>query len=162
VLENIMKLIPKAPRSKMQELNPEIRIAHFNEVEQGFTAEEARAEAKRCIQCGCAGVRECKLRINASQCAADGTVFHGITRDYEIDESLPEIIYESHKCIQCRLCVRIAEELFGTRAMRVVGRGFDVRVRPAEARETLSSALLKCMVENCPVGALTFKKGCSI
>jgi len=75
---------------------------------------------------------------------------------------LPEIIYEAHKCIQCRLCVRISEELFGTPAMRVVGRGFDLQIRPAGARETVSSALLNRIVENCPVGALTFKKGCSI
>ena len=162
VLEKIMKLFIKAPRVKMQELNPEARMVHFDEVEQGFTAEEARAEAKRCIQCGCTDVHECKLRTNATQFAADGTTFHGITRDYEIDESLPEIIYEAHKCIQCRLCVRISEELFGTPAMRVVGRGFDLQIKPAGAREMVSSALLNRIVENCPVGALTFKKGCSI
>jgi formate dehydrogenase major subunit len=162
VLEKIMKLFPKAPRIKMRELNPEGRMVHFDEVEQGFTAQEAGAEAKRCIQCGCRGVHECKLRTNATQLVADGTTFHGRTCDYETDESLPKIIYEAHKCIKCRLCVRIAEELFGTRVMRVAGRGFDLQVKPAEAREPLSSALLTRMVENCPVGALTFKKGCSI
>ena len=82
------------------------------------------------------------------------------TCDHEIDESLPGIIYEAHKCIKCRLCVRITEELIGTRVMRVAGRGFDVQVRPAEAPETLDSVLLTRMVENCPVGALTFKKSC--
>jgi NADPH-dependent glutamate synthase beta subunit-like oxidoreductase/ferredoxin len=162
VLEKIMKLFPKVPRIKMRELNPDRRMVHFDEVEQGFTAQEAGAEAKRCIQCGCRGVHECKLRTNATQLFADGTTFHGRTCDYETDESLPKIIYEAHKCIKCRLCVRIAEELFGTRVMRVAGRGFDLQVKPAEAREPLSSALLTRMVENCPVGALTFKKNCGI
>ncbi len=160
VLDKIIKLFPKAPRVKMRELNPEGRIVHFDEVEQGFTAEEAGSEAKRCIQCGCRGVDDCKLRTNATQFAAESTTFHGITRDYEIDESLPEIIYEAHKCIQCRLCVRISEELFSAPAMRVVGRGFDLQIRPAGALETVSRPLLNRIVENCPVGALTFKKGC--
>jgi formate dehydrogenase major subunit len=161
-LEQIMKSFPKAPRTKMRELNPESRIVHFDEVEQGFTAQEAGSEAKRCIQCGCRGVDDCKLRTNATQLAADGTMFHGRTCEYETDESLPRIIYEAHKCIKCRLCVRIAEELFASRVMRVAGRGFDLQVRPAETRETLNNTLLTRMVENCPVGALTFKKSCGI
>jgi NADPH-dependent glutamate synthase beta subunit-like oxidoreductase/uncharacterized Fe-S cluster protein YjdI/ferredoxin len=160
VLEKIITAFPRTPRVKMRELNPAGRIGHFDEVEQEFTAEEAGAEAKRCIQCGCRGVVDCKLRANATQFAADGTMFHGRTCDHEIDESLPGIIYEAHKCIKCRLCVRITEELIGTRVMRVAGRGFDVQVRPAEAPETLDSVLLTRMVENCPVGALTFKKSC--
>jgi len=44
--------IEKAPRYKMPKLHPEDRARKWYEVERGFSAEEARAEAGRCLHCG--------------------------------------------------------------------------------------------------------------
>ena len=38
-------------KTKMKELNPNIRKNNFDEVALGYTPEEAIQEAKRCIQC---------------------------------------------------------------------------------------------------------------
>ena len=40
------------PRVKMEALNPDARTRSFEEVNRGFTEEEARLEASRCLQCG--------------------------------------------------------------------------------------------------------------
>ena len=43
--------MPEKKKTKMSEQPPEIRRRNFNEVAQGYTAEEALIEADRCLQC---------------------------------------------------------------------------------------------------------------
>ena len=45
---------PKTPRALMAQLSPEVRKANFREIGLGFTEEQAKAEASRCLECGCA------------------------------------------------------------------------------------------------------------
>jgi NADPH-dependent glutamate synthase beta subunit-like oxidoreductase/Na+-translocating ferredoxin:NAD+ oxidoreductase RNF subunit RnfB len=47
-----LKGIEPAPRAKMRELSVDERRLNFKEVEYGITEEEARREAKRCLNCG--------------------------------------------------------------------------------------------------------------
>src|SRR5690554_7691185 len=52
-------------RVKMQNLDPKIRINSFNEVALGYSLEEARAEADRCLECKHAPcVKGCPVGIN--------------------------------------------------------------------------------------------------
>ena len=49
-----------AERAKMPELDPAERVADFTEVETGFTEEQAKAEAARCLSCGvCCECKQC-------------------------------------------------------------------------------------------------------
>jgi glutamate synthase (NADPH/NADH) small chain len=41
----------KIPRQKMAEQDPQVRIQNFNEVPFGFSEEQAKLEATRCLQC---------------------------------------------------------------------------------------------------------------
>lgn len=41
----------KIPRTNAREQEPQVRATNFEEVSYGFTAEEARLEASRCLQC---------------------------------------------------------------------------------------------------------------
>ena len=43
--------IDKSPREKMPELEPEEREHNYNEVELGFTEEQAMHESARCLNC---------------------------------------------------------------------------------------------------------------
>jgi NADH dehydrogenase/NADH:ubiquinone oxidoreductase subunit G len=111
------------------------------------------------MACGCRDAHECKLRKYAALLGAAADRFAGERREYDLDDSHPEIVYQAHKCIQCRSCVRITEEILGSGAMQVVGRGFTARVRPAEGKvlRLVEDARLAQIVEGCPVGALTRK-----
>ena len=47
-----VKFIPKMPRLKMPDLHVPDRVGNFSEVELGFSEEQAKEAAKRCLQCG--------------------------------------------------------------------------------------------------------------
>ncbi len=148
----------KQDRIGMPSLGPKNRTKNFKEVETGFTTELAQAEAKRCMACGCRAAHECRLRSYAALFDSDQGRFTGQSREYFLDESHPEIVYAAHKCIQCRTCIRITEELLGDSAMEIAGRGFTARLHPVTDKWLLiDSEELVRIVGHCPVGALTFK-----
>jgi formate dehydrogenase major subunit len=149
----------KVDRTPMPHLDAKARAKSFVEVETGFTQEMARKEAERCMTCGCRDAFECRLRDYAGQFGASQHQFKGVVRDYCRDESHPEVVHESSKCIQCGTCVRISEEVLGTAAMGFVNRGFTATVKPALGRplgKTDAQGLTQ-LVDNCPTGALTRK-----
>jgi formate dehydrogenase major subunit len=149
----------KTERLPMPELHPGPRARTFAEVETGFTKDAVLAEAKRCMACGCRAAAECRLRSYAAAFGADQARYTGTKRVYLRDASHPEIVYETHKCIQCGTCVRLTEELIGTNAMGFVGRGITARVQPALGRELarVDCKGLEKIIDSCPVGALTYK-----
>ena len=149
----------KEERVMMSTLTPAKRKTSYAEIEKGLTEEQVLSEAKRCMACGCRDAHECKLRSYATLFEADEERYPGKKREYALDESHPDIVYESNKCIQCLTCVRITEELLGTASLTVVGRGFTARVKPSAGGEMalVTDAGLTRIVDNCPVGALTLK-----
>ena len=50
------------------------------------------------------------------------------------DGSNPYFTFESSKCIVCSRCVRACEEVQGTFALTILGRGFDSKVAPGRRR----------------------------
>jgi len=55
------KETPKQEREKVKKLNPQMRKYNFEEVELGFTEEQAVKEASRCLNCGvCVECHECQ------------------------------------------------------------------------------------------------------
>ena len=151
---------PSAARFTMPQLAAGPRLSSFSEVETGFTDAMARAEALRCIECGCAGATECRLRRYAGLYDADAHRYEGACRDYDRIEAHPEIIYDAHRCIQCHTCIRIAEAVLDTPFMQVMERGFSTRIMPVQKRLIcmLPGSSLMRIVEHCPTGALSFKK----
>ncbi|MCU0662827.1 MAG: FAD-dependent oxidoreductase [Myxococcota bacterium] len=162
-LEQIPKAVvekfEKKERVPMPHLSMDQRTSTFAEVETGFEALTVREEARRCLECGCRDAHECRLRTYAGQFSATQTAFSGECRTYHRDDSHERIVYETHKCIQCGTCVRLTDEILGTNVMGFVGRGFTARVAPALDRQLamVNDKGLDLIVENCPVGALTFK-----
>lgn len=72
--KGIPKDIVRVPRAKMPVLPVAQRIDNYNEVELGFSEEQARTEASRCVVCG--SCCECKLCVN--ECKA-GAIDHEMT-----------------------------------------------------------------------------------
>ncbi|HEY3680817.1 MAG TPA: formate dehydrogenase subunit alpha [Bradyrhizobium sp.] len=75
------------------------------------------------------------------------------------DESNPYFTYDPSKCIVCSRCVRACEEVQGTFALTISGRGFDSRVSPGIGESFLGSECVSCgaCVQACPTATLTEK-----
>ncbi|HTI66630.1 MAG TPA: formate dehydrogenase subunit alpha [Caulobacteraceae bacterium] len=76
------------------------------------------------------------------------------------DESNPYFTYEPSKCIVCSRCVRACDEVQGTFALTIAGRGFDSRVSPGQSEPFMGSECVSCgaCVQACPTATLTEKK----
>lgn len=76
------------------------------------------------------------------------------------DESNPYFTYDPSKCIVCSRCVRACEEVQGTFALTIAGRGFDSRVSPGMQETFLGSECVSCgaCVQACPTATLNEKK----
>ena len=75
------------------------------------------------------------------------------------DTSNPYFTYDASKCIVCNRCVRACEEVQGTFALTISGRGFDSRVSAGMDEEFLSSECVSCgaCVQACPTATLSEK-----
>jgi formate dehydrogenase major subunit len=76
-----------------------------------------------------------------------------------IDDSNPYFIYDPAKCIVCSRCVRACEEVQGTYALTISGRGFDSIVSAGMNESFLESECVSCgaCVQACPTGSLIEK-----
>ncbi|MFE3838259.1 formate dehydrogenase subunit alpha [Pseudogemmobacter sonorensis] len=76
------------------------------------------------------------------------------------DDSNPYFSYDPSKCILCNRCVRACEEVQGTFALTVEGRGFDGRIHAgAGGDDFLGSDCVSCgaCVQACPTATLIEK-----
>ena len=76
------------------------------------------------------------------------------------DESNPYFTYDPSKCIVCSRCVRACEEVQGTFALTIAGRGFESRVSPGSfGDDFLGSECVSCgaCVQACPTATLQEK-----
>ena len=60
------------------------------------------------------------------------------------DESNPYFTYDPAKCIVCNRCVRACEEVQGTFALTIDGRGFDSRVAASQDESFIVSECVSC------------------
>jgi len=78
----------------------------------------------------------------------------------ETDVSNPYFAFEADKCIVCSRCVRACDEVQGTLALTVDGRGFASAISAGQAADDfLSSECVSCggCVQACPTSALMEK-----
>src|SRR5262247_3548753 len=75
------------------------------------------------------------------------------------DESNPYFTYDPSKCIVCSRCVRACEEVQGTFALTIPGRGFESRVAAGQGESFLGSECVSCgaCVQACPTATLQEK-----
>ena len=144
-------------RPEIPQLSPEERKDNFSEViPEGFTEEQAVAEASRCLECGCHDYFECKLIDFANQYDVHPERFAGEKNAIEFEDDHPFIVRDPNKCILCGLCVRVCDEVMGVGALGLVHRGFDTVVKPNMEKPLIESGCISCgqCVSVCPTGAL--------
>src|SRR5262245_38782897 len=77
--------------------------------------------------------------------------------DEKKDVSNPYFTFDPSKCIVCSRCVRACEEVQGTFALTIQGRGFESKVSPSQNQPFLDSECVSCgaCVQACPTATLS-------
>ena len=150
----------KAPRAEMSCKDPAYRRGNFDAVINGFTEEQARKEAERCLECGCHAFSDCKLIHHTNMQEVHPERFAGDKRKHGSETKLVSIERDEGKCILCGLCVRVCDEVAHEGLLGLVGRGFTTVIKP-EFRD--SAKIAKCAdcqacAYACPTGALKILK----
>jgi formate dehydrogenase major subunit len=96
-----------------------------------------------------------KLGVTASRYALNGKNHLAASKD----ESNPYFTFDAASCIVCSRCVRACDEVQGTFALTIQGRGFASKVSASQNEPFLASECVSCgaCVEACPTEALTEK-----
>lgn len=158
--ESVFEGYEQKARVHMPVIPDKTRCTTFEEVETGFASDPARAEAERCLECGCDGIEDCKLREYATRYQVDQKLFRGARREYHKDSTHEEVKLETGKCISCGSCVRACAEVKGLHVLSFVGRGFVTRMRAPFGRSLVNTECDGCgeCVKVCPTAALVQKE----
>jgi formate dehydrogenase major subunit len=110
----------------------------------------------------CAGNGNCELHAMADTVGLrhvryghDGRNHLALTKD----ESNPYFVFDASRCIVCSRCVRACEEVQGTFALTIDGRGFNSVISPGQKERFIDSECVSCgaCVQACPTDALIEK-----
>ena len=111
----------------------------------------------------CSANNDCELQDTAAQVGLrdvrygyDGANHLGLAPD----TSNPYFVFDPSKCIACSRCVRACDEVQGTLALTIDGRGFASKVSAGQAGDDfLSSECVSCgaCVQACPTATLQEK-----
>ena len=77
----------------------------------------------------------------------------------DVDDSNPYFSFDPSKCIVCSRCVRACDEVQGTFALTIEGRGFESRVAASIGEHFIDSECVSCgaCVQACPTATLMEK-----
>jgi formate dehydrogenase major subunit len=149
----------KLARQKLPEIEVEERNSSFEEVSLGFGWDEAHHEWRRCLECGCTEVNDCRLREYCSEYGVELTKYSGKVRKHRVDERHPYITIDNNKCILCTRCIRTCEQVLGLSAIGLVNRGFGAMIQPAMGKPLAETPCVSCgnCEAACPTGAITIR-----
>ncbi len=85
---------------------------------------------------GAVGLRDVRYEAEATHFKAKNTSGEANPEWLPKDDSNPYFTYDPAKCIVCSRCVRACEEVQGTFALTISGRGFDSRVHAGAKNDT--------------------------
>lgn len=90
----ILNYFPKAPRNDEKALSADVRGFGFQEIYETITAEQAMAEAKRCMSCGlCFACDQCRVYCP----------FEAIDKDMKMPQGF--VMFTDYtKCVGCHIC----------------------------------------------------------
>ena len=151
----IGKMIPEDHDAFMMEADAGPRNDPSNI--RGFSSNEAKKEAERCMHCDCRKKDNCKLRDYSDEYEAVQSRYFPKEREpvRKTFKNKP-IVYEPEKCIKCGICVKLTSMHKEELGLTYIGKGFDVEISAPfdnAKKNVLEKTALLC-AEKCPTAAL--------
>ncbi len=116
--------------------------------------------SEHCGDCyACVRSGDCELRGLALDLHVVEITCRGERTQNMIDDSTPALVRDTGKCVGCRRCVTVCNEVQGVGALFAQNRGFTTVIGPAFARNLSEVVCVQCgqCAAVCPVGAITEK-----
>jgi iron-only hydrogenase group A len=100
---------------------------------------------------------DCELQSIAREMGITDIRYEGEKARAGADISTPALVRDNAKCIKCRRCVSVCNEVQKVGALFPQGRGFDTVIGPAFASDLDGVACVQCgqCAAVCPVGAIS-------
>jgi formate dehydrogenase major subunit len=151
--------LPRQARGHVPELPPDQR-RDFREVDGALDEDAARAEAARCLKCGCLDRSSCALRREAT---AHGVVHRPPLHrrpDLPVVADHPIIRRDSNKCIACGRCITACSELEGVGVLAYRLEQGRMLVGTTDGKPLAETGCVACgqCVNACPCGALSYER----
>jgi NADP-reducing hydrogenase subunit HndD len=107
----------------------------------------------------CQRNNDCELQELARELGISTISYEGEKAHKAIDDSTPALTRDSGKCIKCRRCVTVCNEVQTVGSLFPQGRGFETTIGPAFSRNLDSVVCIQCgqCAAICPVGAISEK-----
>lgn len=105
----------------------------------------------------CTKNQNCDLQKLAGEYGINDTKYQGAVSEHEKDDSSFSLVRDPNKCILCRRCETVCNDVQTVGVLSAVGRGFDTTVGTAFGTSLIDSVCTFCgqCVSACPTGALT-------
>ncbi len=146
--------------SKVQKLRKGVMELYISDHPLDCLTCAANGDCELQDMAGAVGLRDVRYEAGANHFEVTNTSGEANPQWLPKDDSNPYFTYDPAKCIACSRCVRACEEVQGTFALTIEGRGFDSRVSAGSLNDTfLSSDCVSCgaCVQACPTATLQEK-----
>ena len=149
-------MVVRTQTPKLQDLRKGVMELYISDHPLDCLTCSANGNCELQTQAGVVGLREVRYGVGGAEVDGVCGVHH---TDAKKDESNPYFSYDPAKCIVCNRCVRACEEVQGTFALTISGRGFDSRVSPGQDQSFMDSDCVSCgaCVQACPTATLEEK-----
>jgi iron-only hydrogenase group A len=107
----------------------------------------------------CERTEDCELHKLVFELGVSSVPYSGVKSAHHIDDTTPALIRNNSKCIKCRRCVTVCNEIQAVGALYPQKRGFNTVIGPAFSLNLADVPCVQCgqCVAICPVAAITEK-----
>ncbi len=140
---------PVAPGMVVRTNSPQVRASRKATVEMILS--DHPYDCPTCVR-----NLNCELQSLAERLGIREVRFKGTRENHGLDTSSPALVRDANKCILCRRCVTVCDEIQTVDAIGPSGRGISTTVGPAWGETMSQSPCVQCgqCILVCPVGAL--------
>ena len=152
-------MVVRTQSEKVRRLRKGVMELYLSDYPPDFLTSSANGDSELQEMAGVVGLREMRYEPGENHFAPRRNG-EANPRFIPKDDSNPYFAFDPAKCIVCSRCVRACDEVQGTFALTIEGRGFDSLVSAGMAGDNfLSSDCVSCgaCVQACPTAALQEK-----